>query len=164
MVLAHTVGGAGGVEIELGIIGLGLLAAAFFFRPSQVGNARTAVVCLVLGIAAVVGAFAVPRLNQTATTSAKVTIAEPRDGAEVEAGKVPVLVALDGGELATNPSDTKGAHIHLFVDDKLVNMPYSLDLAVRLDPGEHEVRVEYVDLQHLSFDPPVVDSIEVMAR
>lgn len=163
MILAHTVGGAGGVEIELGLLGLGFLAAAYFFRPSQVGNARTGVVCLLVGIALVAGAFVVPRVNKS-TTRATVSISEPRDGDTVEAGVVPVLVALEGGELATTPSATKGGHIHLFVDDQLVNMPYTLDLDVRLAPGEHAIKVEYVDLQHLSYDPPVLDTIEVTAR
>ena len=92
------------------------------------------------------------------------SISEPSDGATVDAGVVPVLVTLDGGELASSPSATKGGHIHLFVDDQLVNMPYTLDLDVRLKPGAHAIKVEYVDLQHLSYDPPVQDTIEVTAR
>ena len=66
MIVAHTVGGAGGVEIELGLLGLGFLVAAYFFRPSQVGNARTGVVCLIVGIAMVAGAIAVPRSTKPA--------------------------------------------------------------------------------------------------
>lgn len=163
MTLAHTIGGPGGVEIELGLLGLGFLAAAYFFRPSQVGNARTGVVCLIVGIALVAGSIIVPRVGQ-ATTTATVSISEPRNGDTVDAGVVPVLVTLEGGELAASASATKGGHIHLFVDDQLVNMPYTLNLDVRLKPGEHAIKVEYVDLQHLSYDPPVTDTIEVTAR
>jgi hypothetical protein len=32
-------------------------------------------------------------------------------------------------------------------------MPHSLDARIRLDPGRHEIRVEYVDFRHVSFSP-----------
>jgi hypothetical protein len=42
-------------------------------------------------------------------------------------------------------------------------MPSSESIRVSFEPGAHEVRIEYVDNQHLSFDTPVVDAITIDA-
>ena len=164
MILAHTVGAVGGVEIELFLLAVGFLVAAFFFRPSQVGNARTAVVCLVIGIGLAVASFAVPRFSPAQTTNAKVQIVSPASGAEVPARQpVTIRIEVSNGEVATSTKDTKGGHLHVFVDDQLQSMPYSTNTKVTLTPGDHEIKIEYVDSQHLSFAPPVVDTIQVTA-
>ena len=163
MTLAHTIGGPGGVEIELFLVALGFLAAAFFFRPSQAGgSARTMVFCLVIGVALLAGAVVVPRINPT--TKARVEITSPQDGASVPSKEPVVLqVNLTGGSLATSPTATTGGHLHVFVDDIVQSMPSSERIRVTFEPGTHEVRIEYVSNQHLSFDPPITDTIMVDA-
>ena len=165
LILAH-VATRGGVELELVLLGVGFLAAAWFFRPSQVGNARSAVVCLIIGILLVTGGFAVPKLTSGSRPSeAHVKIVAPEEGAEVASGQ-PVNVAVDltHGELAQSPSDQSGGHLHFYVDGDIRSMPYSLKAQVTFDPGEHTLRIEYVDLKHQAFDPPVEDEVTVVAR
>ena len=164
MILAHTVAAVGGVEIELLLLGLGFLVAAFFFRPSQVGNARTAVICLIVGIGLAGASVAVPRLSPAQTTNARVNIVAPAEGAEVPAREpVAIRVEIQNGKVAASTKDTKSGHLHVYVDDQLQSMPYSLNTKVTLTPGTHEVKIEYVDSQHLSFSPPVVDTVTVTA-
>jgi hypothetical protein len=163
MPLAHTTAG-GIIEIELLLLGLGFLAAAFFFRPSQSGNARAAVVMLVVGIGLLAGSFILPQTRSAAPTSdATLQITSPQDGDTVEAGEVTVTVDVEGGKIATGASSS-GGHLHIFVDDILESMPTSLNMEVELEPGEHEIRVEYVDTQHMSFVPPVQEVVTVTAR
>jgi hypothetical protein len=164
VILAHTVGAVGGVEIELFLLGAGFLVAAFFFRPSQVGNARTAVVCLILGIALMTGSVIVPRVSQS-TTTARVSIVAPTDGAEVPAKEpVPIEVQIKGGKVAASAQDPNAGHLHVFVDDQLQSMPTSIETDVTLTPGPHEIKIEFVDSQHLSYNPPVADTVKVTAR
>ena len=165
LVLAHAAT-PGGVELELILLGAGFLAAAWFFRPSETGNARSAVVCLIIGIALVTGGFAVPKLTQASRpSSAHIQIAAPEDGAEVAAGQpVNVRVDLTHGELARSPSAKSGGHMHFYVDGDIRSMPYSLEAQVTFESGEHTLRIEYVDLDHKSFDPPVEDEVTVTAR
>lgn len=63
LILAHAAT-AGGVELELILLGAGFLAAAWFFRPSQASNGRSALVCLLIGIALIAAAFALPRVTE----------------------------------------------------------------------------------------------------
>lgn len=118
MTLAHSGSTAAGIEIEFLLLGLGFLAAAYLFRPSQTGNARTAVVCLILGIALVTGSIAVPRLSggDSHSSNAVATIVMPEDE------------------------------------------------QVMLERGEHTLHVEYVDVKHRSYEPPVEDEITVTVR
>jgi hypothetical protein len=164
MFLAHTTAG-GTIEIELLLVGFAFLAAAFFFRPSQTGNARASVVTLVVGIGLVAGSFVLPQVQSDAPTSdASLEITSPQDGDTVDAGEpVTVTVDVEGGTIATGASSS-GGHLHIFVDDVLESMPTSLDMEVTLEPGEHQIRVEYVDPQHMSFVPPVQEQVTVTAE
>ena len=168
MTLAHSGStAAGGIEVEFLLLGLGFLAAAFFFRPSQTGNARSAVVCLILGIALVTGSIAVPRLNSgdSHSSNAVATIVMPEDGAQlVEGQPVNVKVELANGTIARSPEAKTGGHMHLYVDGDIQSMPYSLETEITFDRGEHTLRVEYVDVEHLSYEPPVDDEVTVTVR
>lgn len=58
---AHSAEVAGShVEWELLVFGVALIGLAFVFRPSQTGNARAAVVVLIVGVALILGAFVLP--------------------------------------------------------------------------------------------------------
>jgi hypothetical protein len=107
--------------------------------------------------------FAVPRLGEE-PPGTRVDIVEPANGEDVPASDpITVSVRLDGGAIATSPQDQEGGHLHLYVDGNLQQMPYSTEAQVTLERGPHEIRVEYVDHQHVSFDPPIEASIRVSA-
>ncbi len=96
---------------------------------------------------------------------ARVAVVEPEVASIVPAGQpVRVRAALEGARLATSPQDTEGGHLHLYVDRKLQQMPYSTEAEITLEPGRHELTVEYVDARHVSYDPPIDDTVVVTAR
>lgn len=72
-------------------------------------------------------------------------------------------VDLGGADIASSPDDD-GGHLHLYVDGELQQMPYSTTMQVRLKPGAHEIEVEYVDEEHVSYDPPFTARVSVRAR
>ena len=93
-----------------------------------------------------------------------VAIVTPAEGVTVAAGEpVTLEVNVDGGEVATSETDTTGGHLHLYVDGRLQAMEYTTTTTVTLEPGEHTIRVEFVDARHVSFNPEVATSITVTA-
>jgi hypothetical protein len=114
---------------------------------------------VLLGLGLVIDASPGPTASD-----ATVRIIEPSPGTEVAAGQpTEVAVELRNGTIALSPSDASGGHLHLYVDGQLQQMPYSTETKVTLEPGRHELRVEYVNAQHLSFSPEVATRIEVTA-
>ncbi|HEX2267704.1 MAG TPA: hypothetical protein VHI97_05825, partial [Actinomycetota bacterium] len=86
------------------------------------------------------------------------------NGARVDAASpVIVRVAVQNGSTATSPTDTTGGHLHLYLDGRLQQMPYTTEAQVQVTPGTHQVRVEYVDPRHVPFNPPVESSITITA-
>ncbi len=107
--------------------------------------------------------FVVPSVGG-ADSDAVVSIVQPSNGAQVPAG-TPVLVrvAVQNGSLATSATDQSGGHLHLYVDGRLQQMPYSNQILLTLQPGRHDLRVEYVDNRHVSFDPPIAAAVTLTA-
>ena len=72
------------------------------------------------------------------------------------------MVSLKGAHVVkpttTHIVPTQG-HIHVYLDDQIVSMNYSLDNTVHVTPGEHVLRVEFVASDHLPFDPRVVKAV-----
>jgi hypothetical protein len=155
IVLAHTVGGAGGPEIEILLLGgAAIVTAVLLFFQKNVHRAAPPVV-LLIGIAAVVGAFAINTGSDAGAT--RVTIVDPKPGDEVEAGEpVELEIAVTG--------QPEGSHVHVFVDGELEQMPSGLTAAIILERGRHEVSVELTDVDHGSFEPRITDTIELVAR
>ena len=164
-VWAHTVGGSGGAEIELLIVGIAVMVMGFSLRSSQMSRPWVPWTVLAVGLALVVAAFVVPRATGDAGRSfARLQIEQPPDGAEVPSGRpVPVIVDVANAPVARSPSSRSGGHLHLFVDGRLEQMPYGTELEVKLDPGRHTLMVEYVDNDHISFEPRVTESVTVTA-
>jgi hypothetical protein len=162
---AHTIGGSGGAEIEILILGIATTVFGLSLRSSEMARAWVPWAVLGLGIALVAASFVVPRITRNAGRSfARLAIAEPADGAEVPAKKrVPVKVEVDNAPVAATPTSTSGGHLHLYVDGKLEQMPYGTKAEVRLSPGTHKLTVEYVSVDHLSFSPRVTKSVTVTA-
>jgi hypothetical protein len=135
---------------------------AFVFRsvkPDKIGPPWG---LFIAGVILVVLGLVVPRLQ--GGTDADVGFATPRDGATVPANEpLEIEIDLEGGELAASGSSS-GGHLHIFVDGSVISMPSTTTAEVTLEPGEHELKVEYVDILHASYDPPVQETISVTAE
>lgn len=109
-----------------------------------------------------------------------VTIVQPADGAELEAGPVLVVMETTGLEIvAAGVMDAGTGHHHLIVDGDvdwelpIPNDPgvhYHMGLAQTeftledLAPGEHRIIAVVADGVHIPLDPPVSDTITVVVR
>ena len=92
------------------------------------------------------------------SSPAEVFVTSPRNGTTVTGTTVHVTVAVKNAEvvqqtsLAINP--TQG-HVHLYVDNALVYMSYTLEQDLPVQPGTHTLRAEFVASDHAPFDPRV---------
>jgi Family of unknown function (DUF6130) len=96
------------------------------------------------------------------SSPAKIAILSPKNGEAVHGSDVHIRLRLTGGRIVpattTQITPTTG-HVHLFVDNQVVSMNYSLDQTLNgLKPGTHVLRVEFVASDHLPFDPRVFAS------
>ena len=110
----------------------------------------------------------------------QVTIVQPADGAELEAGPVLVVMETAGLEIvAAGVMDPGTGHHHLIVDgDVDWELPIPNDSGVHyhmglaqteftledLAPGEHRIIAVVADGVHIPLDPPVSDTITVVVR
>ena len=109
-----------------------------------------------------------------------VTIVEPADGAELDAGPVLFVMETEGVEIVQAGNMNPGTgHHHLIVDadvDWTLPIPndpgvhYHMGLAQTeftvedLTPGEHRIIAVVADGVHIPLDPPVADTITVVVR
>jgi hypothetical protein len=103
-------------------------------------------------------------LNGCSSGSAiSVRILSPADGDTVPAGSpVPVRVEIDGGHIQGTNGEGRPGHLHLLVDRRLVEMVDETALAVTLEPGTHEITVEFAGENHESLG--VLDRVDVRAE
>jgi len=174
MVFAHTLG-AGGPDLELILIAgaIGVLGIVFFFQKAV--KPAVSIGLLVVAIAAGAFAFASggddqPETRETRAADAEggaspdgasITILSPENGATVPANEpVKITYEVDPGEL---PPDQLG-DMHVYVNDKLQSMQVTDVLEVELKPGTYTVGVEAARPNHASFDPMILDEIELTAE
>lgn len=163
-VLGHAFGGGGPLNLVLLLLGAGIAYAGIRLRKRQPRMTAWAKPLTVLGIALVAAGLVIDASPPPTASNAAVRIVRPAGGSEVPAGEpVDVVVEVTGGVLALSPDDTDGGHLHLSVDGLVQQMPYATQAQVTLEPGVHELTVEYVDARHLSFQPRIATSIEVRA-
>lgn len=55
-------------------------------------------------------------------------------------------------------------HIHLYLDRSLVSMTTGLDAQIAASPGQHELRAEFVAVDHGPFQPRVVATVTFSVR
>ena len=171
MLFAHTLG-VGGPDLELILIAgaMAVLGIVFFFQRAV--KPAVSVGLIVVGIVAGGFAFASGGDDQPETREARaaeaeggaspdgasVTILSPEDGATVPANKpVEITYEVDPGNL---PPDQLG-DMHVYVNDKLQSMQVAKVLEVELKPGTYTVGVEAAQPNHASFDPMILDEIEL---
>jgi hypothetical protein len=72
---------------------------------------------------------------------------------------IQVDLRLDGGNVVGFSSlrlVPNEGHIHLYLDGSLVSMTTGLDAQIAATPGQHELRAEFVAVDHGPFAPRVV--------
>lgn len=125
---------------------------------------RPGLVLFVAGIVGLTLAGADFYVDQAPVSSpAVVRIVEPTWGAKVPQ-RFDVAVQLDNGVLVpmdrTSGSPEEG-HLHLFANGRAVGMYSEARFPVELAPGRYVLQVEFTGVDHLSFSPPVADTVEV---
>jgi hypothetical protein len=170
---AHTLG-AGGPDLELFLFAAALLVLGVVLFLQKSAKPVVSVVLLIAALAVGTGAFAFGGSSSSTSSGTapapdgvEVQITAPDDGSSVPAGR-PLTVEADinGGRLttATESDDPTQGHLHVFVDDELISMPTRPAQEVELEAGDHTIVVEFTTADHRSFEPRILDSIEVTAE
>ena len=99
-----------------------------------------------------------PRIRPT--TNAQLHILSPLAGQVFrgDPADVPVRLQLIGARIVTFTSTrlvSNEGHIHLYLDGSLVSMTSGLEAHVTASPGQHELRAEFVAVDHGPFQPRV---------
>ncbi len=93
------------------------------------------------------------------SSPAVVTITQPVSGTTVTGSVVHVVIDLQNATITsvttTAISPTQG-HVHLYVDNTLFSMNYSLEQDLPVHTGTYVLRAEFVAADHAPFDPRVV--------
>jgi hypothetical protein len=164
VILAHALNQSGPhVEVLIVAAGFLLLGVVFFIQKSV--KPVVSVTLVVVAAAMATGAFVLGPSNP-ASQGRRVVVREPKPGDVVPAGKAFRLdVAVLGGKLATSRTAADGGHLHVLVDGAVTSMPPTTTPRLApLEPGKHELTVEFVNSQHFSYEPRVTDTIEITAK
>jgi hypothetical protein len=172
-VLSHVgiPGAAPFVATGLFFVGIGAGWGAYRFsgsggglhRATSIGLGAIAVASLVLAVVLPIFLGAGPALSRPSTT-ARLEITSPRSGAVYRGNPavVPVHLALQGGRIVVFSSlhlIPNAGHIHLYLDGSLVSMATGLDAELTAGPGTHQIRAEFVAVDHLPFEPRVIATV-----
>ena len=140
-------------------------------------RAITVVLCLVaLGAAACggngSGAGGSPSPTPTSmarpSSSAKIAIVSPKNGAVIHGTSLHLVVSLQGAHVvkptSTHIVPTQG-HIHVYLDNKIISMNYGLTQTVGgLKPGTHVLQAEFVASDHLPWDPRIIAAVSFTVK
>ena len=92
------------------------------------------------------------------SSPAVLTIVQPADGAQLSGPTVHVVVSLAHARIVpatTTHIRPDEGHVHLYLDNTLVYMQYSLQQDLPVPPGTHVLRAEFVASDHFPFNPRV---------
>jgi hypothetical protein len=137
-------------------------------RWAAIGLGMVAFGCFVLATIFPILLGARPSLGRP-STAAGLVIVSPQPG-EVLLGDpatVPVELRLDGGRVVPFTSlrlVPNEGHIHLYLDGSLVSMTTGLEARISASPGRHELRAEFVAVDHGPFDPRVIVTVAFSVR
>jgi len=95
-----------------------------------------------------------PRPSSPATLE----IVEPVSGSTVTGTSVHIVLKLTGARIVATTSTAiqpDEGHVHLYVDNNLVSMNYSLEQDLEVHPGTYVLRAEFVASDHAPFNPRV---------
>jgi hypothetical protein len=165
------------IAMGLFFAGFGAAYGAYWFfhhpapplrRAPAVGLGVIALGCFVLATILPLLLGARPSLGRPSTV-ARLGIVSPHEG-EVFRGDpapIPVDLRLDGGKVVPFASlrlVPNEGHIHLYLDGSLVSMTAALDARITASPGHHELRAEFVAVDHGPFQPRVLATVTFRVR
>ncbi|HEX2150066.1 MAG TPA: hypothetical protein VHI31_07855 [Actinomycetota bacterium] len=107
-----------------------------------------------------------PQAERIAST-AKMSIVEPAQGAQITGPKMRVVISLEGGIIvpeATRDIKPNEGHMHLSLDGQLATMTYGLDQEIEVTPGRHILQAEYVAGDHAPFNPRVIQARQIEVK
>ena len=90
------------------------------------------------------------------TTTAVVSIVSPTQNEVIAGNTVHVVVSLTGAVIEPDTNEDirpDQGHVHLYVDNALVYMQYSLTKDIPVTPGTYVLRAEFVANDHAPFNP-----------
>jgi hypothetical protein len=100
-------------------------------------------------------------------TQANIAILNPSEDQILQSGEVKLELELEGGKIASLSSVENRpdeGHLHITVDGRLASMTGSEDQTIQVEPGEHDLEVEYVANDHAPFCTRVVDRVRFTAE
>jgi hypothetical protein len=107
-----------------------------------------------------------PQAKRIAST-AKMSIVEPAQGAQITGPKMRVVISLEGGRIvpeATKDIKPDEGHMHLSLDGQLATMTYGLDQEIEVTPGRHILQAEYVAGDHVPFNPRIIQARQIEVK
>ena len=173
-ILAHAgvSGPAAFLAVGLFFVGMAAIGGAVWFHqhPTRVAPrtptvilAVIAVVCLCIGTLLPLLLGARPSPSRPSTTGVLAIVSpQPDETFHGDPASVSVTLHLDGATVVSFSSfrlASNEGHIHLYLDGSLVTMTSGLTSHLSVAPGVHELRAEFVAVDHLPFDPPVVATV-----
>ena len=90
------------------------------------------------------------------STSAKLTIVSPTADQIVTGDTVHVVVTLTGAAIVDDTNEDirpDQGHVHLYLNNALIYMQYSLTQDITVHPGTYVLKAEFVANDHFPFNP-----------
>lgn len=137
-------------------------------RAPAIGLGAIAGSCFVVGTILPVFLGARPSLSRPATTG-RIEIVSPTNGQVFrgDPATIRVELRLEGARIVPFSSlrlVPNEGHIHLYLDGSLVSMTAALEVRITASLGDHELRAEFVAVDHGPFDPRVVATASFSVR
>jgi hypothetical protein len=109
-------------------------------------------------------AGATPNQASRPSSPAILTITSPGNGQVVTGTMVRVVVSLQNATVVKQTSthiQPDQGHVHLYLDNQLIYMQYSLAQDVTVHPGVYSLKAEFVAADHFPFNPRVYSSVVI---
>lgn len=100
--------------------------------------------------------------DERPSTGASLTILSPAEGQTFQTTEVPVELEVEGGAIvsAATIENVEGeGHVHISLDGSLTSMLGEAEQTLTVEPGRHELEVEYVANDHAPFCTRIVDRL-----
>lgn len=109
-------------------------------------------------------AAATPNPATRPASPAVLSITSPSNGQVVTGTTVHVVVSLQNAtvvKLTSTHIQPDQGHVHLYLDNQLIYMQYSLQQDVPVHPGVYSLKAEFVAADHFPFKPRVWSSVVI---
>jgi len=104
-----------------------------------------------------------PAVTARPSSTATLTILQPKDAATVRGDSIDVRFELEGGtlvDLTTTDVEPDEGHLHVTLDGALVSMTGGLRQSLgHLPPGTHLLKAEFVAADHAPFEPRILAAV-----